>query len=483
MHRSKLLEIIRAFDKETLSECHLFLKSQYLHSKSSKEHNQKLFEWLLNFSPDFDDERLSKEATFQAIFPNKTYKSGRIEKIMTSLVKALYRFLAYQTIKKEEDQIEFQLKQALFFRNKNLEKPYLKLVNKLKTKQQLRKADDEDFYYRNYLIQKELSYYAALNNSRTESLNIPFTIRSLDIFYLVKKLEYSCWLLAQNQNRTSGDEINVLESTEAMISGITPEILDTEPLIKAYTLAYELLKSNSESAFHNLQNHLEDYESKIPFEKIKAFQTLCRNYCITTYNANETEALLKITFDLYRTHLNKGYLFYDGGLLPSTIKNLVLKGLTLNEHQWVFEFLQQAKDKIIGTNHPQDVYHFNMAWYYFSLKKYEAALALLSDSYEDVYYKVTAKRLEIMIRFEQRSILTDTRLDAFKIYIFRLGKKALSKLQKEANNNFADIMKQVVNPKTQNNNARIQKLIAKVDDAKVLAEKVWLHEQLSALMK
>ena len=72
-------------------------------------------------------------------------------------------------------------------------------------------------------------------------------------------------------------------------------------------------------------------------------------------------------------------------------------------------------------------------------------------------------------------------MDAFKILTFRLSKKLLSDNHRRGNNNFIDLLKQIINPKTQGNLNRIEKLIEKVISKKVIAEKEWLLDILERM--
>ena len=76
----------------------------------------KLLEWILKAHPNLEDERLTKRATFQGVFPDRAFQKGKLEKMMSALFKELSRFMAYQSMLEEEGNISFQLRQARFFR-------------------------------------------------------------------------------------------------------------------------------------------------------------------------------------------------------------------------------------------------------------------------------------------------------------------------------------------------------------------------------
>ena len=110
------------------------------------------------------------------------------------------------------------------------------------------------------------------------------------------------------------------------------------------------------------------------------------------------------------------------------------------------------------------------------------ALDYLDDYYENLYYRLTARRLEIMIYYEEQSVLLAPKLEAFKVYLFRLSKKEIPDKPKAMNNNFIDLLRQIIHPSTLGNEKRIQRLLKKIVVTERLAEREWLTAKLEALL-
>ncbi|MCB0643632.1 MAG: hypothetical protein KDC44_18420, partial [Phaeodactylibacter sp.] len=94
---------------------------------------------------------------------------------------------------------------------------------------------------------------------------------------------------------------------------------------------------------------------------------------------------------------------------------------------------------------------------------------------------LAARRLEIKILYELQSPILESKIEAFKVYIFRLSQTKLPDKPKEGNNNFLDLLRQVIHPKTYHNPERAQKLLDKLAEKKVVAERDWLEAKLAAL--
>ena len=237
-----------------------------------------------------------------------------------------------------------------------------------------------------------------------------------------------------------------------------------------------------ESAYEELKKMIEEKGKDIPHETLKILSGLSRNFIIYRYNGGDKHLEAEV-FELYKSQLQQGFLYLQTGLLPATFKNIVTMGLRRHEYDWTYWFLNEYKDKIEGTAHALDVYHYNLATYFFRKKEYDNAIALLSDQYEDLFYKLSAKRLELKVYYETESTILDSKMDAFKLYVFRLSDKKLLARKIKSNNNFINFLRQIRNPKTMTHPLRIEKLKTKIQHCRYLSEKEWLLEKLEAFNK
>ena len=116
-----------------------------------------------------------------------------------------------------------------------------------------------------------------------------------------------------------------------------------------------------------------------------------------------------------------------------------------------------------------------------SLKDYENALDHLAANYQDLYYHIAAKRMEIKVYYEQGSVLFEPKIDAFKIFIHRFSKKKLPETPRLGNNNFINALKQIRASGTRFDSQRIEKLTNKIEQQEVIFEKRWLLQKLREL--
>ena len=202
-----------------------------------------------------------------------------------------------------------------------------------------------------------------------------------------------------------------------------------------------------------------------------------RNFCTQQLNKGQKDYLAEL-FDLYQEGLAQGVLDSGGGLLPSTFQNLATLGIRLGKYDWVEQFLEAQRVRIIGMEAPESLYTLNRANLLFAKAQYEEALEYLTYNIADTYLKLIARRLEVQIYYELASPLLTSKIQAFKIFVFRTAKIHLTPLQREGYTNFIDLLKQIIHPSTPHKPQRIKSLTAKLEGKETVAEKQWLLDKL-----
>ncbi len=477
MYSSKLLEVFNVLEKTEIKQLGRFLQIPSFIQIKQRHKALLLLEYLLKHHRQEGSKALQKEVVFQYIFSGESYASNKIDKLMARLLKAAKKFIVYTYADLEQNEERQLLVLARFYRSKELEKQFQQCIAQLQKRQADSTQQDADYFYRRYLIEREVTHFASLHNKRRGDLNLPQTLQSLDAFYLIAKLEYACWSLAQRISAPLEVEKS-LGLLDLLLPRIKNDYLPLYPLMHLYYEAYLLLRHSDQSEGpHRLQSLLEELAPQVPLEQLQALQAIYRSYIIREYNLGEEEKTQEI-YVLYRRHLEQGYLYRAGGIHPGMLRNIVTFGLKAQAFDWVFELLQNHQHKIIGTKHPQEVFQFNLANYYFARKDYKAALQHLGGYEEDTYYKIAAKRLELQVYFEIQSDLLEPKMTAFKVFIYRVSKKILPAEPFKRNNNFINLLRQINSPQIFKNEKKIDKLVEKIHTLGAVAEREWLLEKL-----
>jgi hypothetical protein len=187
---------------------------------------------------------------------------------------------------------------------------------------------------------------------------------------------------------------------------------------------------------------------------------------------------------LFKTGIESGLLFENGQQIQaSTLLNLVQTGLVCREFDWVKQVLERCRDQIVGVPNSTEFFNYNLANYHYHLGEYDTALDLLRDSSDNLFSGLMARKLELKIYYETDSELLDSKMDNFKLFIFRQGKKNLAENVYQMNNAFIDMLRRMTATGATGNRARAEKLRKQLDETPAVAERIWLQEQLGRLGK
>ncbi len=478
MRDSQLLKIMAALTPEEFDELGHFIRSPYFNAGKRRAQTAALFEFLRPLHPDFPAEKVDKDAVTAQIFPEK--KVSELPKIMSDLNQVAERYIAVKMTERPENDIPARLAVAAFFREKRLDTRAARVLRDVEeTIEKWESAgQNQRGLYLRYLLEQEKTRSASRENDKSGDLNLRRTLESLDQFYLVARLEHSNGLFAQSLLTPLDTEpfFQVLRQLLAI------ENLPRIPLASLFEASFRLQTerdTDDDAAFFQLRTLLDQHWHCIEPELRHGFAAHLRNHCSIRYNRGESR-FLPVLFELFKEQLGKDVLYLNGKLLPSSLQNIVQVGLRLKQFAWVADFLDAHRERITGTEAPQEVWQFNRAQYLFASEKFEAALDELPQQIRDAHFQLVAKRLEIKVLYELDSVLLLPRMDAFKMFVHRdFHRGNLTADNQVLNNNFLKIMDKLARrPEWQGNRARTEKLVEKIRSQQAVAEREWLLEKL-----
>ena len=397
---------------------------------------------------------------------------------MSATFKIVERFIAIESISRENEKYNSLLQLVKYYRQKGLKRQYELAVKRLQKHISKKKKKDKQSLFDDFTLQQIITEDRSMYNSRQDDVNLKNTIERLDNYYLAARLEYTNALLAQDVFHNKINTQEAILFIERLVPLVDDKKLETIPLILVLKKIYILLRHDISKIpqiidqVKQLEALLKKYQNRIEFNQLCAFHSFSRSLISYLLNRGAKE-LNSYAFLVYKDHLNRSILNYGDGIHAANFKNIVSIALIEKKYQWVKKFLEKNKGEIIGTEFPEEVYQYNLANYYFHVEKYEEAQDALSDHYEDLYYKLAAKRLEIKIYYELGSELLEYKLNAFKQFIHRLSKNKLPEVARLSNNNFINALKQILSPANMSNTKR-KKLIHKIQAINTIKDKDWL---------
>lgn len=99
MIQSKVIDIIKSFNKKEVLDFEKYLNSPFLNSNKNLI---KLYSNLKRFYPTFESAKLTKESIFKSVYQADTYNDSKLRKLLSDLYKEAEKFLVVSVIDKNE---------------------------------------------------------------------------------------------------------------------------------------------------------------------------------------------------------------------------------------------------------------------------------------------------------------------------------------------------------------------------------------------
>ena len=481
MVKSQLIDLLQHFNREELQELELFVASPFFNRGSFAKEALTLMTFISGAAPGFSETDLDRARAYRAVFPDAPLVEGKLDKVMSELHKLAKEFIPVSRYMNPENEFRRLLDQAAFYRTHALDQRHHNLIQKLEARQKEVTRLDQDFFDRALLLDYEIHSYENLHNQKRGDVHIQETLQSLDLQYFLSKTELlNRYLLQQKVARLDIPE----EMMYAIRESHLPErYADTHPvLLISYKIFRLLEKEHTDiSEFDDLHRLLRQHEAEINPGLLKFYYTYIRNFCVLLVNTGRSE-FLPVLFTFQKEHLDRGFLYYDNKISPSTFLNVNNAALLLKEFQWAENFIVAHRGRVVGDNENGDYYNLIYSNFLFNTGNFHRALDILPQSFQELEYHNFSRRLEMKIYYELNSDLLPYKIDAFKMYLSRASQKVISSLTREQNTNFVNILFQI-STTAKGDKARAQRLIQRIQDKQSIADREWLLEKAAQLAR
>jgi len=330
VNETKLIKLLSTLDKEELKAFLRFLRSPY---HNSNKQAVRLLESLADYHPQFDHQRLTKQRIFQKIHPKgRPYHEGRMNLIMTQLVKQLEQFFAFQEIKKNNFQLsKFRLKA---FRSRKLDSAFFREADKIKTSLSKWRKDAK-YQLEMFQLNRELFYHPATPRYQPGMESLEACLNHLDMTYLWEKLRWTG--LALNRMRVFRETYE-----HKLLKDVSSEFAQTIkacPLMDFYQKVIEVQQTEDEVLLNELTTKLEQVFPLLKREEQQIFLAILINLAAQKFRAGKT-ALAKIIFQLNKQGLMHE-LFVEEGQMPDVnFTNIASIGSISFEFEWTEVFIE-----------------------------------------------------------------------------------------------------------------------------------------------
>lgn len=479
MFNTQLIDLLKSVPQEWLDEADLYLQSRF-HNRGQRYHDIcTLFKILKPFHPDYDHPSLERPVIYAQLFPGQEIIKGKLEKVISDTLGLLRSFLLHQHYGRPENNFQHAMDWAQMLKFLGKTDKYEQFMEKSKQELFTQSNLSNKYFLQKLQFEYEILSWRNMNNTTRGDINLANTFSALLDYYEVSRLELSNLLLLQ-QKVTTVSSTDVMQSAISQSPLVAPE---QNIMLEISTKINHLLKNEQPSLddFHHLMNLLLIHESQIAPLTLRDYYTYLRNICSLLINKGVV-GISPILHQLQRDNLSRGYLTINNKLHILAFSNINRVALFVGNVDWASEFVEEYKDRLFGDQNLNDHYLLNKALCLFARKEFDKALSLLPHTLNNFVNHMLARRLEIMCYYETRSEILLSKLDAFKVYVWRASNKLLSPAMQDANKSFVNLLYQLITTQP-GDNAKLKRLLAKLENPKDIAEYSWLSAKITALMK
>jgi len=423
MKKSQIVALLQTLQTEDWEEISLFLESEF-HNRGSLRRDVLLyFNTVKSHQPGIleAEDSLSNPDFFELMYPGKPMVSGKLDKIASELKKQIRTYLIFKHQEQEEEQFRQSLHWAVILRTRGLENQYdLQIERMERQMKEIPQVSLEEMWNR-FVLEKEKYYWnGSKNPGKTEENLIPMVesfwesveAERLDLAnrYLLRQI------FVQIPPNAALDKLSTLKTY--------PEALPDHPLIRVPALIFDLFSKPEPRAedFYQLLDLLKQNEHRISKPDLMMHYSYLRSYCAILSDKIDL-SFQKILLDIYKENLRTGIVYYENMVTANTCLSINLASNFTKEHEWLLEFIQQHRGRIIGEDNEEALYRINLANFLFETGQFEQSLETLPATCKNIIYYLFARRLEIKNYYELHSELLPYKIDAFKVYLRRSGGK------------------------------------------------------------
>ena len=487
MTDNKLYTVLTYFDKIEQNRLRKYIRSPYFNvNETLMDYFDMIIEYI-NKSEKMEkngknDRRhkkndLTKEAVWKNLFKNEPFNDMRFRKLGSELLKLVEGYLAQEIYENKPLQQINYLFEAIG--QKKIEKLYSSTENNARLISTQQHHKPADYYYYQYLIEKNHYESFDVDMQRGEKSNVDKIINYLDEFYLVEKLKWYNSVLSRNALVSHDYKLLFIDEIVEHVKRLG--YFHNSGISIYFKILMTKLEAENEDHFEELIKLLEEYGHQFPNREVYDLYANVLNYCVNKGNKGDTKYLQKF-IEIYDFTLKKGIAMNasnKGELSPWQFNNAVSASLRLDKYEWTENFIKNYQDKL-PIDFRENAVSFNLGLVYFYQKKFDKVKVQLREvEYEDISYNLVSKSILIAIYYEE---------DNFEALI------SLSETFRTYLNRHKDITERIRNPYLQyisfarkltklipGDKKTIEQIRQEIKDAKGVASEKWLLEKLAEL--
>ncbi|HRD80848.1 MAG TPA: hypothetical protein PLL53_08830 [Saprospiraceae bacterium] len=475
MKRGFVFSLLSTFSDEEAAAFDLFLQSPYYTRGANQDKSRVLLKEIIRGLKESPEQN----TLYERVFPETPFVQGKLDKLMSELSAYARQFLIVRQNERKVDSFDDAMDWAFILRRRGLWARYAAGLEKAEKILNDSPIESLDWYYDRFRLAYERYDMASQENKLKGDLQILPAMSSLDTYYLACRVEMvNLLLLQQKVTRVETPR----SSRIPYFSLISEEALQENVLLRVALKINEQLIQDKPSAivFHEIHALIQCNENKIAPQVLQNFYAYLRNLCAFLIQM-EDDSFLSVLHDIQKDNIAKGYILLDGKLSPSAYLSIAKTAIKVGNTGWALSFVEDYKDLLFDEDEKEAYYRLNKAECLFSMGQFEEALDVLPAIFSDALYLTHCRRLELKLLYKLNSDLLSYKVDAYKMFLSRASKKLLSDMRREVEGNFINLLVQLINCPP-GNKAKAAKIIQRIHEKRVVADKEWLMAQAEDIM-
>ncbi len=485
MKDSKLIQILKTFNKQELNKLSKFVNSPYF---TGERRCYPLLNILKKHYPGFS---ISNEKIYEELYPGKKYGERRSVSLLLTQSSDLYKMCKLFLIQLETEADKAAGEHLLLeqLRRRKLNREFEREFKSAAERRQNNKTGAIDLYnnYRLYFLKGE--YEKSAGNIRGVLEGFTVSGESALAFGIITAYKYSeIRSICENaynikpSHSFAVDFFSALNSrslVEKMKAGNDPYY----PVIYANYLVYMINKepdnlAHLEALKTLLAQRPDDYGRTEKFILYSVIVSALIRLENADYKIERTQEL----FDVYNIMFKKGIYKYkdEEALEASAFRNILSVAFELRKLDWAEEFIEKTSAEL-PEKLRESMKNHAFANLHFLKKDHNKALSCINRvNFDYPLHKIDSKTLTFRIYYE----LGDYEhafsvLDTTRQYV--VNTKDLAKIFRERQLNFLKYASELIRRKTTGNSRDIELTLKKLNNEKAVELSGWLKRKFEEL--
>lgn len=469
MRKTRLIEVLRSFDKKELRELKKWLSSPF---HNQREDVRQLYAYLIDGKRLHKDHLIEKEKIFAVLFPEEAFDDAKMRQVAYFFMKAMESYLVFAS--SIEDDLEYRIRLARIYNERELKREFESNLTGLNKMLDNAQFIDSTFHKFDYQKNLEESRHLATQKRQIAFEKMQIVSQKLDTYFLSEKLQTSLDMLtAQSIYKTEFD-FGILED---ILKYIEEKELYELPSIGVYYFTFRSLEFRDEEAYYwRLKDLLMSNLDTFRIQKLKEFFVNLINYCVGKMNLGKKE-FIRESFELYKTGFDREILTFGGKVTTTMFINVVSIGSKLNEFYWIEQFIDKYQGELAEIDRVAIVNLSGGLLNYYK-KDYESAEnCLIQFSHQDILMNLLSRSMLLRVYYKmEKDESLELLIDSMGKYLMR---KEIVGYARDIYKNNLSLMKKLVNLNVYDSDER-QKFKTNVQEINPMTNSMreWFLEQV-----